>query len=435
LVILLLIVANGFFSGAEIAILSVRKTRLQQMVDDGSRGASAVMNLRNRPEQFLATVQVALTLVGTGAAAFGGHTLSAQLVPSLQKFPSLAPYAEDLSLAIVIGAVSYAELVLGELVPKSLALRAGETYATLVGRPLLGLSYVAKPLVWILTHTSNLILKPFGDGTTFTEARLSPEELQQLVEEASKTGTLDARSGEIASRALEFAGLTVADVMVPRNRIAAISRDSTPEQVRTILLERGRTRMPVYEGTLDNIVGYITIKDVLKLAWNAQSAKLADLLRPAYFVPMTMQASQLLRELQKRRLRLALVVDEHGGTEGLVTLEALVEELVGQLFNEGEQSKELIQKQPDGSALVDGETPLREVNRALALDLQEGENWTTLAGLCIQIANGIPSKGTKLEFDGTGLEIVEATPRAVRLVKVTRPPPPPSTEEQPVEKT
>jgi putative hemolysin len=421
-IILALVVANGVFAGAEIAIISIRKTRLEQLVDEGRASARAVKQLRDEPERFLATVQVGITVVGATAAAFGGAALAERLAPYLAAAPFLERYAEPVALAVVVAMVSFLSLVLGELVPKSLALRASERYALLVARPLLALSAVARPMIWALTAVSNVLLRPFGDRTTFTEARLSVEEIEQLVHEAGRAGALDAPTAEIASRALAFRDLTAGDVMVPRSRVVALPRDASQEDLKRMLLEEGRSRMPVYDRSLDEIVGYVMAKDLAAMAWERQLIVLDDLLRPVLFVPESAKAVQVLREMQRRRTQLAVVVDEHGGVAGLLTLEDLVEELVGDILGEQEQPEALFQKEPGGTALVRGDAPIREVNRALDLDLPEGEGYTTLAGLCIALAGSMPERGARLRApDGTELEVVDASPRVVRLLRVWPP--------------
>jgi len=327
------------------------------------------------------------------------------------------------ALAGVIAGVSYLSLIFGELVPKSLALRGAETYALLVAWPLQALAWLGRPLVWLLTASSNLVLKPFGDATSSTEARHSTEELQQLVEEAAQAGSLDARSGEIAARALDFGDLTAAAVMVPRNRIVAVPRHANQNDLRQIVLGARFSRMPVFDGVLDNVVGYITMRDVLALAWEREEVLLADILRPAFFVPEATSAGRVLQEMQRRGVPLALVVDEHGGLSGLITLEDLVEELVGDLASEDERTDAPVRVQPDGSALVRETTAIRDVNRELGIELPEGEGFTTIAGLCVSLAAGIPQPGTRLQSGDLSLEIVEASARAVTMVRVKRPAP------------
>ncbi len=419
-VILALVLANGVFAGGELAIISLRKTRLAQLVEEGRSSARAVKRLRDEPERFLATVQVGITVVGATAAAFGGAALAGRLAPYLEGV--LGTYAHPVAFALVVAIVSFLSLVLGELVPKSLALRSSERYALLVARPLLALSALARPLVWVLTAASNVVLRPFGDRTTFSEARLSVEEIEQLVDEAGKAGALDAPTAEITSRALAFRDLTAGDVMVPRSRIVALPRDASQEDLRRMLLEEGRSRMPVYDGTLDEIVGYVVAKDLAAMAWEKPLLVLQDLVRPVLFVPATARAVHVLREMQRRRTQIAVVVDEHGGVAGLLTLEDLVEELVGDILGEQEQPEALFQPEPGGTALVRGDAPIREVNRALDLELPEGEGYTTLAGLCIALAGSVPERGARLRSpDGSEIEVVDASPRVVRFVRLWPP--------------
>jgi putative hemolysin len=417
-VILALIAANGVLAGSEISIISLRRGRILQLAAEDRRGARAVLALRDAPERFLAPVQVGITVVGATAAAFSGASIAARIAPALERLGLSRVLSADLALAVAVALVSYLSLVFGELVPKSLALRSGERYALLVGRPLQALAWLARPAVWLLAASSNAVLRPFGDVTSFTESRLSAEELRQLVDEAGKTGALDLGSSEIASRALQFGGLTAGDVMVPRNHVVAIPREATPEEVRRLLLEHGHTRMPVFEGDLDNIVGYVTARDVLALLWERELVVLEDIVRPPLFVPESAPAVRVLQELQAKRAWCAVVVDEHGGASGLVTVEDLLEELVGELFSEYQVPEDLVRKQADGSAVVRGDVPIRDVNRALGIHLPEGETWTTVGGLCVSLAGAIPQVGTVLRAGEARLEVLEANPRLVRWVKV-----------------
>ncbi len=423
-IILLLILANGIFSGAELALLSVRKTRLRELLDEGSSSARAVQALRDDPERFLATVQIGITVVGASAAAFGGASIAQRLAPVLTGLGLQARLAEQVAFALVVGLVSYLSLVLGELVPKSLALRFSEGYALVIARPLRGLSWLMKPLVWFLTASSNVLLRFFGDRTTFSESRLSPDELQQLVEEAAKSGSLDPRTGEIASRAFELANIPLSAVMVPRSRMVALRRHASAEEIRQVLLEHGHSRMPVYEGSLDNIVGYVIAKDLLGVAWEGQLIVLEDVMRSPWFAFESMSAIDALKELQRRRMQLGIVVDERGGVAGLVTVEDLVEELVGDISSEFEKPEELLQRESPTTAVVQGTAAIRDVNRELGLELEEGQGWSTLGGLCAVEAGAIPEKGAKLTLeDGTVLEVLDASPRRVRLVRIHLPPP------------
>jgi putative hemolysin len=418
-VVLLLIAANGVLAGAEIAVVSVRKTRVQALVDEGRRGARVLAGLRKDPERFLATVQIGITVVGTAASVFGGSSVAADLEPLLRGIPRLGAYSHDVALGLVVAAISYLSLVLGELVPKSLALRAAEPYALAIARLLALLSTLARPLVWFLTASSNLILRPFADRTNFTEARVSKDEIEQIVTEAAETGALQEHTRELASRALQFEGLTAADVMVPRNRIVALPRNASPDLIRRTLVEERRSRVPVFDGALDNMVGYATAKDLLPLAWDGKLT-LEGVVRPVKLFIEKTPALHVLEVMQRERERLSIIVDEHGAVAGLITIEDLVEELAGEFFSEQERGGEPIRHEESGALVVRGDVPIRDVNRALTVPIEEPEGVTTIAGLAGVLAGGvIPAQGARLAANGGAVvEVLEASPRLVRRVRV-----------------
>jgi putative hemolysin len=403
-------------------VVALRKSRILDLVEAGRRGARSVLALRSEPERFLATVQIGITMISATAAAFGGATIATRIEPFIAVIPPLEAHAHAIALALVIIGVSYLSIILGELVPKSLALRSSETYALLAARPLLAISWCTQPLVRLLIASSNLLLRPFGDRTTFTETRYSAEELQHLVEEAAKAGTVHPHAGEIASRAIDFADLSAADVMVLRQDVVVLPRHATAEEVRRVLLEQTHSRIPVCDGRIDNVVGYIAVKDVLAMAWEKDLFVFEDLLRKPYFVPDSKPAIDLLREMRDRHMMIAFVVDDQGGMEGIVTMEDLLEELVGEIFSEHvKHVPELIRREPDGTALVSGAAPIRDVNRTLDLHLPEEEGWKTVAGVCLAQAGRIPVVGEKIILPANVVfEVVDATPRRVRTVRIHR---------------
>ena len=415
LVVVAFLIGNGVFAGAEIAILSVRKTRLREFIRRKDKRALAVKSLRDNPERFLATVQVCITTFGTAASVFGGASLEPLLAAELTK----VGLGHTTALVIVVAMIVFFELVIGELVPKSLALRYSDRYSFATARPLVIISWVFQPIVWTLTTVSNLFLRFFGDKTTFTETRLSRDELQQLVEEAAKTGSIDPRASEIASRALGFGEVTVAEVMVPRTRVVALRRGAPADEIQRVILEEGHSRMPVYDGSIDNIIGYVVARDVLALAWEKGLLVLEDILRPPHKVSEGTRALDLLREMQRRRTQMAVVLDDQGGLSGLVTTEDLIEELVGDIMSEDDVPEVFFTREPAGTILVQGWASVRKVNRDLHLDLPVGKDRTTIAGLCMALAQAIPQAGEKLTTDnGTVLEVVEASPRRVRRVRI-----------------
>ncbi|MFN2427388.1 MAG: hemolysin family protein [Candidatus Binatia bacterium] len=422
LIVFALILVNGLFAGAEIAIVSLRRSRLRQLVESDRKGAAAVAALRAHPERFLATVQIGITVIGATAAAFGGHTIAVRLEPAIASVTGLEEKAEEISLAVVVVVISYFSLVLGELVPKSLALRGAEFFALVLARPLQALSWAARPLVWFLTASSNLVLRPFADSTNFIETRISTEELQQMVEEAAETGALDEHAGEIVSRALEFDKLTLGDVMLPRERVDALPLDADSDRIRRFLHERRRSRIPVYDGSIDNVVGYVTAKDILSRAFDRKAIALGDLLLPVKIFPEAVLAIDVLLFMRRERSRIAIAVDEHGALAGMVTFEDMIEELVGEVFSEHEEEVEPVLRDTDGSLVVRGEVPVRELNREFDLDLEEGPDFRTMGGLCIHLAGGIPGRGARLAAnDGVVLVVLDATARSVRRVKILEP--------------
>jgi putative hemolysin len=424
LLVLVLILGNGLFAGAEIAVLTLRRSRLAQLVDEKRRGAASVAALRAAPERFLATVQVGVTVIGATSAAYGGATLAADLAVVLERAGLEPATADNLSLVIVVAAVSYLSLVLGELVPKSLALKHPETYALLVGRPLRLLAHAMRPVVWLLTISSNAILKLFGDRTSFTEARLSREEVQDVVKEAARTGAVEQPIGEIAARAFRLGDLPTSAVMVPRAQVIALPRSARVADLQRLLLEAGHSRMPVYADDLDDIVGYVMAKDILALIWEESLIVLQDIVRPAVTVSAATPIIATLRELQRRRTQLAIVRDVDGGFAGIVTVEDMVEELVGEIPAEDEP--ESIRREADGSAVVRGSVPVREASRELGLALPEDGSFSTVAGLMIARTGWIPAPGAVVTLDdGTTLEVVEGTSRRVDAVRIRATPPAP----------
>lgn len=417
-----LVVANGLFAGAEIAVLTVRRTRIAELVEEERAGAAALAALRADPEIFLATVQIGITVVGAAAAAFGGATFAAPLAAGLAALGVPAKLADDAALAVVVVVVSFLSLVVGELVPKSLAMRFAEGYALAIARPLSLLARVAGPAVRFLTFCSNLILRLFGDRTSFTEARLSREELQTLVEETATAGALDPHASEIASRALDLPGLKVSAVMTARPAVVAIPASATRQEALEVLERHPFERFPVHDGSLDGVKGYVLGRDVLLRLVEGAEAPLGGIVREAPFFPETAEAVAVLRDLQRARVAIGFVVDELGGFAGLVTLEDLVEELVGEIFHEKDPRSAPLREEGPGSWIVEGRAGVRDVNRELELELPEDPAWSTIAGLVLHRCGRIPASGESIlePESGVRIEIVESSPRRVVKVRLRR---------------
>lgn len=421
LLVLALILVNGLLAGAEIAIVAVRPGRIEDLAAGGSRAARAVQRLRADSESFLATVQVGITCVGAAAAAFGGATFADRLAPSIARIPALADYAEAIALIVVVVCISYLSVVVGELVPKSLALRVSDRYALLAGTPLWMLSRIMRPAVWFLAASSNLLLRPFSDSTTFKEGRITLDEMRHMVAEASRDGAIDPSTSDLTSRAFDFAALTAWDVMVHRKFVLALPLDATPEELKKAVLGGGHQRIPIFDGTIDHVVGYIWWRDVLARMWEGVSPSIADLMRPPYLVPESRKASDLLAEMREQRIHLAIALDEHGGLAGIVTLEDLLEELVGEIVSEhGAEPPEPVH-QADGVRVFSGTTSIRDVERAFDRDLLAPPvSFSTVGGWCVELAGDrFPQVGEVFEAECFRLEILDVTPRRVRSVAIS----------------
>ncbi len=420
LLLLALVTAGGVLAGAEMALVTARRGRLEEAAGAGSTRARAALQLRRDPERFLATVQVGITLVGAVAGAYGGSSLAALLEQPLRDL-GVGESAPRLAFVLVVALVTYLSVVFGELVPKSLALRFADRYALAVARPMLVLGWLGRPVIWLLAASSNLVLRAFGDRTNFVEGRLTRQDLEHLVEEASDAGSIDVSTGRLVARALDFSQLRVADVMVPRRFVHAVPEDADDAALRAAMLGKGHRRVPVYRDSIDHVTGYVLREDVLACLWDGRALDVGALRREPFFLPESMRADRALRELQDRRLHLAIVVEERGGTAGLVTLEDLVEELVGEIFHEHDAlPAQPIQREGAATVRVLGSVTLRDVWHELKLELPDRGDARTVGGLATALAGErVPAAGERFPVvPGIELEVVEASPRRVRVVRL-----------------
>jgi len=431
LILLGLTLANGFFSGAEIAVVSARKTRLRELADDGHRAARDALRLRENPERFLATVQVGITVIGASAGAFGGAVLEEPFTVILREL-GLGSAANQVAFVVVVALISILSIVVGELVPKSLALRSAERVTLAVSRPLYLLSRCARPLIWFLTAMSNLILRPFRDQTTFTEARLSPDELRQMVGDAAAAGTVDAETGKIAARAIDLGNLRAYSIMVPQNEVVWLSSHTTRAAAEQIVRERPHARYPVLDAE-QQVTGYVLAHELYRQLLD-DAFDLAAIIREVPVFSEQARAVDVLRTLQRARSEIGILVDESGSPSGLVSIEILAEELFGEIVAEHEKPSASITPAPldasgpSGDAqgsrafLVRGETPLHEINRELGLEFPIEASASTLGGLILAAHGGFPESGSHVSLPGgVQADIVEASPRRVLLVRLTLP--------------
>jgi putative hemolysin len=418
-IIFFLILANGFFSASEIAIIATRKTRIDTLLESGVRSAAAVARLKNDPDRFLATVQIGVTLVGTLASALGGALAIEFLKPLIQASPlPLAPqWGESAAILLVVVPIAYFSLVLGELVPKSLALRFSEQIAFFVAQPI---DFIARVTSWpvkILTLSTNAVLWIFGGkhagGTSF----VSEEEVKSLIREGAARGIFDETEKELIHSVFEFVDTPVKAVMVPRTEIHAIDVNTPPDEVLKSFVESGFSRIPVYEEELDRVVGILYNKDIYHALHDQKDFSVCKLLHPPFFVPSTLPISQLLKEMQRRRIAIAMVVNEFGEVEGLATLEDIVEEIVGEIRDEYDREERgPLERMPDGSMIIQGSALLKDLKADYGLPFEESPDYHTIAGFVLAKLRRIPRAGERVEHNGYRLTIVDMEGR--RIVKV-----------------
>ncbi|MEW6321612.1 MAG: hemolysin family protein [Acidobacteriota bacterium] len=422
-IILALLVANGIFAMSEIAVVAARKVRLQQRAEEGDARARAALELAKEPGQFLSTVQVGITLVGILAGAYGGATLAEQLAAALQGFPPIAPYAEAIALGIVVAAITYFSLIIGELVPKNIALRQPEAIAGWVARPMRTLSRVARPLVALLTGSTNLALRVMGMRGG-AEPGLTEDEIRAVISQGAESGALDATEETIVQRVFELGDQRVAAIMTPRVDIEWIDVTATTDELREFLASHVHTQFVVGRGELDNVVGIVRSADLLPVVLRGEPLALEALTREPMFVPDSMRAFQLLEAFRTSHKHVALVMDEFGAVEGLVTATDLLEGLVGGLPEDASDAHAPFVQRSDGSWLVEGATPLDEVLAKFELGElppDEAGAYHTLAGFVLARLGRIPRPSDTFEWGGVRFEVVDMDGRRVDKVLVTAP--------------
>ncbi len=420
-IVFLLTLLNGFFSCAEIALISVRKTRIASLVEQGNKRAKIIQQLHKNPESLFATIQVGISVITIFASAFAGANIAQQLSVYLGKAGNnfIAHNAYAISFILVVAFVSYLSLILGELVPKSLGLRYAENFGLIAAYPIWWLSKISAWLIKILSFSSNLILRPFKDKTNFTEHRLSEDEIRLLLAEGQRVGAIETDKHNILENVFEFSDLAVGKIMIPRTQIVAFNIDGLVEQTIKQAINSGYSRVPIYQSTLNNIVGILYTKKLLTTyGENSLPTKLQEFLVPPYFVPNTMKISEVLKRLQRKKVHMALVTDEHGEIEGLVTLEDVLEEIVGEITDETDETSKAVTKQEDGSFLVTGEMSVVDFNKYFKADLPEDADYSTVSGFILEKLGRFPDEGDKVIHKDFEFTVKERTQRTVKTAIV-----------------
>jgi putative hemolysin len=425
LIILVLILATGFFNAAEIAVIAARRGRLQQLADEGDKRARQALELARDPGRFLPTVSVGITLIGTFTATFGGASLVHELAAYLETIPAsvIAHNAHGVALTIVGLGITIATLLLGELVPKRLALHRAEQLARWFAPFMTVLSRIARPAVWVMSSATNAVLM-LANSESKSEPSVSVADIEHLIDTGTAEGVLEPLEKKVAVEALRLGERTVRDVMRPRIDLDALDADTPADEVLGAVAMAGFSRLPVYERDLDHIVGFVHIKDIFLQQYLGRPIELRKLLHPALFVPETMPLDRLLELFQEKHNQLAVVLDEYGGTEGMVTLEDVLEELVGEIRDEHRRDKTDLFVQRDANTwLVDGMVSVSDLIERLKIrhaEDVESRGFNTISGLILDQLGRIPSVGDSTDWNELHLEVVDMDGQRIDRILVTK---------------
>jgi putative hemolysin len=417
-IIVLLILLNGLFAMAETALVSSRKARLRQRAEEGNKGARTALELADSPNRFLSTVQIGISLIGVLAGAFGGATIAEPLAGALRVVPVLAPYAVPIAFGIVVVGITYLSLILGELVPKRLALNGAEVVASRVAGPMRLLSMITSPVVWFLSFSTETVLGLLRVRPP-AESPVTEQEVEILMEEGARAGVFEDEERDLVRSALQLDDRPVRELMTPRPKVVWLDADDPPEEIRRLVAESRNSYFPVARGDLDDLLGIASVKDAWTRQASGQSADLLGSLRPSPFVAEGAPATDALEAFKRSSLPLALVIDERGHIEGLIALSDVLEALVGDVPEEDEPTEEAIVQREDGSWLVDGLLAAEELKERLGLKelpREEEAEYQTVGGMVMDTLGRVPAEGDRFAWEGYSFEVLDMDGRRVDKV-------------------
>jgi len=425
-IIVTLILCSGFFAGAEIALIAAKRGRLKQLAEEHDRKAQLALELASQPNRFMPTVQLGITITGVFAATFGGESLIDEFATQLREstIGLVARHAKLIAFIVVSGTIAYLSVVVGELVPKRFALKYATELSRWVAAPIYWTSVIGRPFVWVMGKSTDVILWGLGAGASHEESKVSVEDIEHLIETGGTHGALAPAEQKLAMEAIRLGDRTVRDIMRPRIDIDALDINTPPREVLGAVAMSGFSRVPIYDGDMDHITGFINIKDVLRRHYLGVPIDLRKIMHPPLFVPETLPVDRLLAMFQKNHTQMAIVLDEFGGTEGLVTLEDVVSELVGDIRDENRRDDEqLFVQREDGSWLVDGTVAIEQLLEKFNVkEPSDGQprKYRTLAGLILTEIGQIPRVGEAVEWQGLRLEVIDMDGTRIDRVLISR---------------
>ncbi|HEX6097619.1 MAG TPA: hemolysin family protein [Thermoanaerobaculia bacterium] len=412
--IFLLVVANGVFAMAEIAVVSSRKARLRTRSEDGHRGAAVALELAEKPNDFLSTVQIGITLVGILAGVFGGATLAEELGAQFNTVSWIAPHGESLGLALVVLAITYLSLVIGELVPKRIALTNPERIAAAMSPFMRGLARVARPAVWLLSVSTSAVVKVLRIRAS-SEPSVTEEELTSMLELGRKTGEFHPAEEEMIKGVFALGDRTASAIMTPRHEVVWLDLNRPAEELQRLIVESGLSRFPAAEGGIDHFVGIVDLRDLIASCFAGSAIDLRAAVREAIVFPKTASALQILHDFQSRHAEIGIVVDEYGGFEGIVTVADLAMRVLG--LDEDEDT--LVQRE-DGSWLVDAMMNFADFADSVGLRCDDDAEHDTVAGFVVAKLGRLPRVADRIEANGFRFEIVDMDGRRVDKLMVAK---------------
>jgi putative hemolysin len=427
ILVIALIVLNGFFALAETALISVRRTRIKQLVEEGSKSAATVQKLIENPTRFMATVQIGVTLVGFLASAVGAINLANPLAKILQQvdWSLISDNSLGLSVFIVTSIVGFVTLVIGEVAPKSLALQNSERISLFCGGLINFISLLMLPAVKAVTFTSDLIVRPFGLHVRYSTPILTEEELKMLVQAGEEEGVLEEEEKEMIHSIFEFTDTVARQVMVPRIDMKCIEVTASLSELLEVVMRYGHSRIPVYDENVDNILGIVHAKDLLPvLASELKDFDIRQVMRPAYFIPEAKKVDELLAEFKRSKIQMAIVRDEYGGTAGVVTLEDLLEEIVGDIMDEYDVEERMIEIIDPDHAIVSARMDVDDLNEQMNIDIPESEDYETVGGFVFGLLGHQPEEGESVDYDGVTFTIKALEGGRLHKITIIRHPEP-----------
>ncbi len=419
--ILIFIIINGFFAASEIAVVSMRRSRIKQLIEEGKLNAHVLNRLREDPDRFLATIQIGVTVAGALASAIGGAAAVETLKPFFKSIPIsfISAASGPIAIGIVVLIIAYVSLIFGELVPKSIALSNPEAIALFTAPLIDRFSRISSIFVRILTFTTNLLLKPFGKKSFHERGYISEEEVRLLLEEGGERGVFEHDEKELIHSVFEFTDTFVREVMVPSPQMVTIGITMPVDEVKTIIAKEKFSRYPVTGKDLNDIRGVLYAKDFYSLYSMTGNVELHKIVKPPLYIPETMKVSILLREMQKKRVHMAVVIDEYGAVSGLVTLEDLLEEIVGEIRDEYDTESPVIEL-ADGSLIIDASISTSDLQEDYGIAIPESPDYETLGGFILTHLQFIPKAGDCIELDDKKLKVVEMVGQRIAKVKLEK---------------